>query len=301
MVYSAQSQHGMAYIKESLFGEVPASPTMTALRHTGCSLALNRTSIQSDEIRPDRHMGHFVPGQTSISGDIDFELCYGSHDDLLASAFYGDWVGDTLKTGVSEKSFSIERIFGDVGHYQVFSGCVVDEFSLTVQPDSLVTGRFSIKGKELVISGAPLDVAPVTVSNHTPIDSFKGQVLENGVELAIAAGVDLKIENNVEGVFTLSDETAIGLTAGRSRVSGELTAYFSNDALLDRFIQKTPSSLEIALVGDGGRYEIYLPNILYMGADMPVKGDGAVILTLPFVAQYDDVEGTNIKLTKTAI
>lgn len=300
MTYSTQSRHGLSLISETEFGVIPASPAMTRLRHTGCDLALTKTTIESDEIREDRQISHLMPGQHSVKGDIDFELNYGGFDSLLAAACYSDWSANILKTGTDQSSFTIERAFHDIGQYQHFTGCVMDELTLSLQPQSLVGGRFTVLGKSMAQAGSPLD-APVTAgSTNRPMDSYTGALKEGGSSLALVAGLDLKIENGAEQVFVLGEETANGSIAGRSRISGELTAYFEDATLINKFIDKTASSLEMSVSGEGGNYDILLPNILYTGADAPVRGDKIVTLSLPFVALYDEAEATNIKITRTA-
>ncbi len=300
MVFSVQSRHRLAYIREAAFGETPTNPSMKELRHSGCDLSLNRKTIESDEIRDDRHMGHFLPGEKSVSGDIEFELSFGGFDDLLAAAFYGNWSGNILQTGTREQSLTVERGFTDIDQYQVFTGCVPDEMRFSIQPGSLISGTVSLKGKTMALSDTPLDTVPDPANDNAPMDSFQGFLREGGNLLAVAAGVDVKVENGTAAVFTLGADTAHQFSAGRSRVSGELTAYFENSALISKFVNGVSSSLEIEMAGEGGRYQLLLPNILYTGAELPVRGDEAVVITLPFAALYDETEQTNIQITRIA-
>ncbi len=300
MVFSVQSRHRLTYIREAVFGETPASPSMKELRHSGCNLSLNRKTIESDEIRDDRHMGHFLPGEKSVSGDINLEFSYGGCDDLLAATFYGNWSENILKTGTSEQSLTVERGFTDIDQYQVFTGCVPDEMRLSIQPGSLISGVVSLKGKSMKLSETPLDTVPEPANDNAPMDSFQGFLREGGNLLAVAAGLDIKLENGVAAAFTLGEDTARQFSSGRSRVSGELTAYFENSALIRKFINGVSSSLEIEMVGEGGRYKLLLPNVLYTGAEMPVRGEEAVVITLPFAALYDETEQTNIQITRIA-
>lgn len=300
MTFSVQSRHSLTYVIEENFGDTPVSPSLARLRHTGCEIALAKKTIQSDEIRDDRQMGHVIHSLQSVTGDVDFELSFGSHDDILAAALYGDWNSDVLKSGTIQKSLTFERGFNDISQFQTFTGCVVDELNLSIQPESLVAGRFSVIGKGMETAASPSDASPSELSNTAPIDSFMGTVSEGGSVLAHVAGIDLKIENGAESTFVLGSDKANSIVPGRSRVSGELVAYFENNALIEKFINADESSLEISLSGIGGSYAILIPKILYTGADMPVKGDKVVTITLPFAGLYDESAGTNLKITRTA-
>ncbi|GLQ07512.1 phage tail tube protein [Sneathiella chinensis] len=298
MIFASQSRHLLGIVAEDVAGTTPPSPEITPLRHTGCDLTLSKETVESDEIRSDRQIGHFNHGRKSVAGDIDFELSFGSFDSLLEGAFCASWSGNVLKTGSEEKSFTIERGFPDIQQYQRFTGCVVNQMALTVQPDSLVSGRFGIMGRDMMPAAAALDPSPGPTLSAAPMDGFGGSVSEGGAPLAEVAGLDLKIENGFEAAHVLGSDVAGAMTYGRSRVSGEMTVWFENRALIDKFLGKVPSRLALTLNGEGGGYEILLPNILYSGADIPVKGGRGAILTLPFIALHDGVLGSNIQITR---
>ncbi|WP_439515210.1 phage tail tube protein [Oceanibaculum nanhaiense] len=79
-------------VRESVWGETPASPAMTALRITGESLKYQMRTARSNEIRPDRMVADIPQVGASVSGDIGMELSYGSADDfLMAALFADDW------------------------------------------------------------------------------------------------------------------------------------------------------------------------------------------------------------------
>jgi len=298
MSFSTQSRHSLAYVAEGAYGITPASPSLTQLRHTGCDLALSKKTIESDEIRDDRQIAHLRHSLHTVRGDIDMELSYGTYDPLLAAACCSSWSDDVLKTGTDAQSLTFERAFTDINQYQVFTGCLVDELNLSVQPESLVSGRFSVLGQTMTAQGSPLDAAVDAGSAYAPMDSFSGVLEEAGAALGLVAGIDLKIENGIEPAYVLGADSATAMTAGRSRISGEITAYFEDNSLIAKFINAEQSSLKLSVSGAGGSYDILLPNILYTGADIPVKGDRITTLTLPFVALYDGGEDTNLKITR---
>lgn len=81
----------VAYVAESDWGETPATPTLTTVRRTGGSLKSPTETVTSNEIRSDRNRATVQRVGVSANGSMEFELSYGSHDDLLAGAFASAW------------------------------------------------------------------------------------------------------------------------------------------------------------------------------------------------------------------
>ena len=96
-----------------------------------------------------------------------------------------------------------------------------------------------------------------------------------------------------------SDETLLPSSA-KSNVTGQVTAYFENSILMDKFINETASSLSFELQDPAGNgYTFLLPNIKYTGGQPDVSGEGPITLAMPFQALYDSTVGTNIKITRS--
>jgi hypothetical protein len=303
MTFSMQSRHGLAYGIEPSFGQPPATPPLLqALRHTACDLALDRAFIHSDEIRADRLPGPILPGRDGVRGEIGFELSFGDFDPLLAAVLFSQWDGDSLTIGEQRTSFLFQRAFHDIGMFQQFGGCVLDGMTLSVQPESIVSGHFSVVGRHMLLTETSLsaDEPPAASSAWAPFDSFRGTVHTDGVPLALAAGLDLTIRNGAEQAYVLGGGQPADITAGRTEISGELTAFFEDHSLLERFMAGTPGSLGLTLAGPGGGYELELPQILYTGAALPVRGDRLVLVTLPFRAVADAAGGGGITITRNA-
>jgi len=300
MTFATGARHGLSYIAEETFGTTPSSPDMTAIRHTACSLGLSKTTLESAEIRSDRQIAHLLHGQKTVSGTIETELSYGAFDDLLAAVMQSSWASDVLKAGASQPSFTFERTFADIGQYQLLTGCVIDRLRLNVRPDRLITGTFGVIGKSSAISSSSADGSPMAAAANDPMDSFSGSLEEGGSSIGIVVGLDLTIDNALEQAFVIGEDEASCLLAGQSRITGEITTYFEDAALLNKFAARTESSLTLTCSGDGGSLEFNLPRIVYTGAENPALGAGPITLSLPFTAFYDTDEATNLKITRTA-
>lgn len=307
------SRHSMRYIAESTYGQTPATPAFKMIRHTGTTLGLSKESLQSEELRDDRQIADFRHGAYQVGGDISIELSYGSFDDLLEAVMLGTWEIDSpsagidrLKAGVTRRSFTIERFFGDIASvdkpYHRFTGVEFNTLALAINANAMITGTFGVLGQNMatgttIITGATYAAATTT----SPLDSFTGTLNEAGTPIAVITEISLSLENSLEARFVVGSKQSIRPSIGRSNVTGQVTAYFENSALLDKFINETESSIVFELPdGAGNKYTFTLPRIKYTGGQPDVDGEGPITLAMPFQALLDPTTGTNLMIDREA-
>ena len=302
MTIATGSRHNMAYVVESTFGTTPTTPAFKSIRHTGTTIGLSKDSIESEELREDRQIANYRHGNKSVSGDINFELSYGSLDDLMEAVLCGTWNTDVLKAGTTRRSYTIERHHQDIGKYLRSTGCNFNTMSLSVAPNSMVTGSFGVIGKgfsvaSVAVTGATYNTESVTA----PFDSFSGSITEGGSSIAVVTGLELNIENGMEALYVIGSSDTLQPSIGKSMVNGSITAYFEDSTLIDKFINETSSSLSFTLTDAAGNdYLFELPNVKYNSGNPEVGGAGAVTVSLDFVALYDAGDASQIVITRTA-
>lgn len=76
----------LALVEESQYGSTPTTPAFKLMRFTGETLKQDTSTVDSQEIRADRQVGDHRRVNVGVSGDINVEMSYGSHDDLLEAA-----------------------------------------------------------------------------------------------------------------------------------------------------------------------------------------------------------------------
>ena len=300
MTIATGSRHDMAYVAENTFGTTPTTPVFVPIRHTGTTLGLSKDAIESEELRQDRQIAHYRHGNKSVSGDVNIELSYGSFDDLLQATLAGSWASDVLLAGTTRRSFTIERHHSDINKYLRSTGCSFNSMSLSVAPNSMVTGSFSIIGKSFTVASTAISGA--TYSSETtsaPFDSFTGSVNEGGSSVAVVTGIELSVDNGMEALYVVGSDETLLPSIGKSTVTGSITAYFENSLLIDKFISETASSLEFTLTDQAGNSYIFeLPNVKYNSGNPEVGGPGAITVSLDFVALYDSGIGSQIQITR---
>lgn len=300
------SRHSAAFIRESTFGVTPASPAFQNIRKTSFNLALSKNSSQSDELRQDRQIAHHKHGGRSVAGDIAFELSAKTFDDFLESALGGTWVSNVLKAGVLRRSYTLEGYFSDIAPvnnpWHRFTGCEINAFNLSVPTEGKVNGSFAFMGKDMTVNSALIAGATyAAVTTTEVIDSFTGTIEEGGDTSGIVTEVSLALANGLTAKPSAFSKTTLQHSIGRSNLTGQMTVYFENSVLLEKFIADESSSLQFTLNDDAGNaYTFFLPKIEYTGAPLNISGEGPIPLAMPFQALYDETEGTNIKITRVA-
>lgn len=296
------SRHSLSYVAELDHGVTPPSPRMKALRHTSCGLVLSRDSFVSNEKRQDRQITDVRTGTNRIAGSVGFELSLMNFDDLLEGCLAGTWEEDELKCGVTERSFTFERGFHDIGEYTRYTGCYLNRLSLSVQPNAMVTGSFEIIGMDAENATAPLSASIIAPRATRQFDSYTGVLQEGEEEISIITGIDLTLDNGIEPQFVLFQKAAPFVSWGRSNVSGTMTAFFENTRLIEKFLAETKTRLEFTLrENEVGSMTFILPNIRYTGADNPMDSDGPISISMPFQAILDHETGANMIIRREIV
>ena len=292
----------MAYVVESVFGTTPTTPTFTPIRHTGTTIGLSKDAIESEELRQDRQIANYRHGNKSVAGDVNIELSYGTFDDLLEATLAGTWATDVLIAGTTRRSYTVERHHTDIGKYLRSTGCSFNALSLSVAPNSMVTGSFSVIGKAFSVASTAISGSTYSAETTTaPFDSFTGSITEGGSSIAVVTSIDLSIDNGMEALYVVGSDETLLPSIGKSTVTGSITAYFEDATLIDKFIAETASSLSFVLTDQAGNsYTVDLPNIKYNSGNPEVGGPGAITVTLDFVALYDSSTGSQIEITRAA-
>ncbi len=285
------ARHALSYIVESSYGVCPGTPGFTPIRHRGISGGLTKDTFISETLRSDRQIEDMRHGAKKIAFDIPIELSYTSFDPLIEATLCGTWSADVCKAGTTRRSYTIESDFADIttGRYHRFLGCVFNTMQLQINANAMVTGSFGVVGQDITVADAAVAGAtyadPATTS---PFDSFSGTIDEGGSPIAVVTEISLNLDNGVAPRFVVGSDLTLLPSMLRSTLTGQVTAYFENSTLLNKFVNETESSIEVVLEDlAGNTHTIYLPRIKYTGGPVNVQGFGPITIALPFQALYE--------------
>lgn len=303
MAIANGAQHEIHYVSENTYGTTPSTPTWTPIPHTGTTMNMSKDAVESEKLRGDRQVEDFRHGNKTIGGDISCELEYEAFDDLLEAVMCGTWDTDELKSGTTRRSFTIERKFNDLAtpEYHRHTGCEFNSMAVSVAPNQMATATFTIVGKDLEVATAEVAGSSYSAdAGNTPFDSFTGSITEGGSAIATVTAIEFTIENGIEPLFSVGSDTTNRPSIGKSRVTGSLTTYFDSKALYEKFINETESEIVLTLTDvDGNDYQFDIPRVKYNSGQPDVSGEGAVTISMDFVALYNDADGSQLVITRT--
>ena len=295
------SRHAIAYVLEEEHGVTPDNPSMAYLRNTSCTLNLTRDSFTSEELRKDRQISDVRTGTDQIGGAIGFEPSFGEFDAFLEAVLAGTWTDDVLTAGVEERSFTIERQFTDIEQYVRYRGCFVNQFSLNLQPNAMMTGSFEIVGLSGETADTPLTASVAASRTGRAYDTYSGELRDGDDTLAVVTGLEFTLNNGIQPQFVLFQRAAPFVTWGRSNCTGTLTAFFEDARMIQKFLDETPVDLHFTIGRpQDGQYQFTLPRILYTGTENNMEQDGPISISMPFQAVLDPEAGTNISIKRLA-
>jgi len=308
------SRHSLYIVEETVRGTTPNNPELHLLRNTGTTLALNKDSLQPAEIRSDRMVSDFRMGANQVGGDISGELSYGTFDKLIAGALFAaapvanaPVTGRAqIKAGSTRHSFTVIRHFADITDkpYQIFRGVEINSMQLRIAANAITTCVFSVVGQSMELAadltglGTPTYAAPTTTR---PMDSFTS-VLKEGIggaatAIGVVTEINLNLQNGIGPRFVIGSKNSIDPEVGRSLLTGQVTAYFEDTKLLQKFLDEDESALEIGLNDpDGNQYNVVVPRLVYTAAPPDVSGEGSITLAMPIQALLDATLETNIAI-----
>lgn len=213
---------------------------------------------------------------------------------------------NTLKAGVTRRSFSVLRNFTDMASidepFYLYKGVEYNTFEMEITPEGIVTAGFGTIGREQgVATEAPASSTFTAANNNGVMDSFSGQLIEGGTLIAIITAINFTLDNGLEARPVVGSNKTIRPSIKRSNASGTITAYFENSKLVKKFIEETESSIAITIADRAGnKYIISFPRIKYNGGQPDVDDEGPITLEMPFQALRDAGSGSQIIINRIA-
>ena len=251
---------------------------------------------------------------TDAGGDIVLDLPTRGLGLLLSHAMGTTPSAVTTTTGVYSYTFTLGDVYGrsltaQVGVPQyggtvtpkTISGAKIQSWEISAPNAGIATGKFTLDGASFTTSTS------LATASYSPISNLfhfaQGAITVAGSSVVNIKDFTLTVDNTLKqdrynlGNAGIKAEQVIN---GFRKVSGKMTAEFTDTTLLNAFLADTTTALVLTFTGAviaGGQNEkltITIPAAKF-NADTPnVAGPGVIDLAMTFDA-YDD--GTNQPLT----
>lgn len=276
------------YIKEVTPGVTPSSPANGAwktMRLTGNTLSPTPGTQVSDEITDSRlSQGSVVTGLT-IGGDLTGEMSFGTFDDWLEAAFYGNWTNDVLTVGAARHTFSVQKGFTDVNTYHLFKGVHAATAALDVPEEGKIVLTIGAQALDYEDDTSSFVSQPAAATDTPFMSSLAvGDIEADGVSLAGSACVSamtINIDNTVQlqrclGSGKLGPGAIIETEAA---ITGTVTLAWSAKAysIWKEQISRTTFQLEFPIVDSLGNKYIFDFPAIEVDGELPSGGKRDII------------------------
>lgn len=299
---SSGAKQTLPYGVESIPGEL--AKNWKTLTFTGISLDAAAQTTESQSIKDSRIAAGTLVTGIDVTGDVDTEFAYGIQDDLLEAVAFNTWQNNVLTFGgINRKTLSVVRGFKDIDNYQVFTGCHINQWTLSIPDSGIVTSKFSIVGLkrtayEVMPSG---DIEPAEDAIQFTSLSAGDILIDGEVKSGMCATqIDLTIDNSMQVQKCLNYENNISAVLETlMKGTGNITIAWSKNTaeLYEKQFVNEPIGLRYSLKDSlGNKYTLNLPRLL-LSAPLP-SGSASDILTTQFAFSVKEEAPT---LTRTPI
>lgn len=219
---------------------------------------------------------------------------------VVAASLVTEVAGDTvtiksqsIRNGVTRKSFTIERSFTDLSNVFISNkGMVVNSMNLAASVGSVVTGSFDFTGMTTTPATTSVGTGFTAATSNPifdPVDSF-GTIYVDGVAFtSCVRSLDLTTTNNNRNTQCLGQLFPTNINMGTLGVTGNISIYFNDYAMYEKFINGTSISLSYSFSDSNGNYLVVdCPKCIFQTSSLSgVSKNSDIMLDLSFTAVND--------------
>lgn len=252
----------VSYVQESSFGVQETGSNLQILRLNNESLVHDKATTVSEEMRADRQISDIPRIGVSTSGDIAFELSYGTYDDFLQAALLSSgWSSEVkISAAITMSAASSDNSLNDsasgFGSFTANQWVLISGF--TTAANNGFKKILSVTPAKLIfVNGAMVTEVvgdPVTVmmggqiTNGTTLVSYnierEYQDLSNILSLFLGQSIntlnlDIPVDGIITGTFGFmgSEETSLTATAGAGYTAVGTTAVMTGANHVPNFME----------------------------------------------------------------
>ena len=300
-------QTSVVMYDEDSYGQDPSSPSGVKLYHkSGVTVGVTQALEQREYVGGGRTELAHIQGPKDAGGALPVELSAESIGKLLKHALgtvnttgTGPYV-HTITIGALPEGFTLEKDFGaniTTGRYEKINGCRINAMNVEFTGNGKPTVSFDIIGANGSFVDAPLDATPDD-NGSTPFSVVEWSLEEGGSAISIVTAGKFSIANDLDasnGYAAGAGGVRTSLEEGKAKVTGEITARFTDITLLNKAVNGTSSSMKLIMTrgtgagSAGNEYlEFEIASLKFSRKSPEISGPAGMMITLGFMA-----DGTN--------
>jgi hypothetical protein len=214
--------------------------------------------------------------------------------------------GEMIRNGVELQSYTIQKHLQDptTPTFFNFTGARVGTMSLDFQTGQIMTGAFGVMALASTtdtsqIAGA--SIVPATTS--TPLNSVGNLsqiVLDGAVSSSQFNSLSFSLDNALRAQDAIGSLPHVGIALGRLDVSGNISIYFEDSTLYNKYLNATGFALSFVLQDSSSNtYVVTLPNIKFESGTIVAGGlDSDVMFEAGWKAILDPTTDCMVQIDK---
>lgn len=213
--------------------------------------------------------------------------------------------GSMLRNGTTDRSFSLEKAFTDIGKFLTFTGMVPGEMSLAVAANEFLGGSFSFTGKQaLSLSDATNMVEPANAATTTSVmnavSAMKNLSVNAGTFSGLIQAINLNTTCNLRGRPAVGVLGNASVGYGRFELSGDLTVYFEDGTMYDKYVNDLETDLSFLIEDTAGNaYVFSIPRMKFNAGTIVSGGvNQDVMAQMSYQALRDAATGCTFQIDK---
>ena len=213
-------------------------------------------------------------------------------------------MGGQIVNGTTATSFTFEKEHTDLDPVALakYAGMMIDQLSLNITAEQIITGVLTFIGKQEEVISSTIGVA---ANNPAPANDIKSAVddvlniLENQSDLG-AISLSFQLINGLRPRAEIGELSVPSIGEGAFNVNGTLTAYFSNQGIIEKYLNFTETSIAILTEDkDGNAYIFDFPKVKYTSGTRNAGGQNTdIIADMAFQAIRDATEDITMRIAR---
>lgn len=206
--------------------------------------------------------------------------------------------------GTLLRTFAMQKYFAGLAgnKYEHFAGCAYNGMTMTVAPNAITNGSFSMIGQNKTTDNAA-GIRPSTLaaSTNQPFDSYTGTISSGGSAIGVATSAEITMSRGLEPAFVIGSDEAARLLPARYTVDITMDAYLEDFAFVTGFLDEVETTF-ILQMGFGTEFlRVTCPRIKPTEAAITVPSEQGVVQNLGFQALLDSTTNTNIRFDVSSL